>query len=256
MTGWLRRNPAIAALGVLAVALLVTIGLEARYGASPASVGAGGARRPAAPPESKLLPPIALAAPEQAYPETAARPLFTPTRRPAPEAPAAAQSTFQKGQFVLLGVIAVGSNRTAMLREKASGRVVRVEVGREVNGIKVVEIEPETVTLAQGGEQEKLALSVQKGPGAAVGAPSQGPFAAPAAPPAAPPPAQAPGAPPAQPAQFPRPAPAPGVPPQNISQGGALGGNPVARATSDSATPLTPEELLARRRARRTQHTQ
>lgn len=257
MSGWLGRNPAIAGLGALAVALVLVIALETKFGATPASfIGAGSARR-AAPPEAKLLPPLALAAPEQTYPETAARPLFTPTRRPAPEAPATPQATFQKGQFVLQGVIAVGSNRIAMLREKANGRLHRVELGREINGIKVVDIQPETVTLAQGGEQEQLGLTVQKAPVGAAAAVSQGPFAAPAgqgAPPAAPPTS------PAQPtpgSTFPRPAPVPGAPAQNVSQAGAFpSANPAARATPDTAVPLSPEELLARRRARRTQQTQ
>ena len=45
------------------------------------------ATKTAAASEVKLLPPIAPVVPDQAYPETAARPIFTPTRRPAPAAP-------------------------------------------------------------------------------------------------------------------------------------------------------------------------
>lgn len=258
MMAWLRHNPIVAALAALAIALAAVIALESKFGASLVSATRPGAVRRAAPADAKLLPPISVAAAEQAYPETAARPLFTPTRRPAPEAVAAPQSTFQKGQFVLLGVIVVGSNRIAMLREKSNGRLHRVEQGREINGIKVLEIERETVTLAQGGEQEKLGLTVQKAPGAGASAVSQGPFsntAPPPAPGAVPPPPAAPANVPASP--FPRPGAVPGAPPQAVSQTGAVATmNPAARAGVEAGSPLTPEELLARRRARRTQQTQ
>jgi hypothetical protein len=258
MMAWLRHNLVVAALAALAVVLVVVITLESRFGANVASATRPGAARRAAPAEAKLLPPLAVAAAEQAYPETAARPLFTPTRRPAPEVAATPQSTFQKGQFVLQGVIAVGDNRVAMLREKSTGRIHRVERGREVNGIKVIAIEPEAVTLGQGGEEEKLGLTVQKAPAGAATGVSQGPFAI--SPPSAPVGgANAPGSLLGQPtpSPFPRPAPAPGVPPQNISQSGAAPtANPAARAAPEAASPLTPEELLARRRARRTQQTQ
>jgi hypothetical protein len=261
MIGWLRRNPLIATLAVAAAALAAVIVAETEFGSSVASVSRGAASRRAAPPDAKLLPPVSVAAAEQAYPETTARPLFTPTRRPAPEAVAAPQSTFQKGQFVLQGVIAVGNNRIAMLREKSNGRIHRVEQGREVNGIKVTSIEPEVVTLAQGGEEEKLGLTVQKGPGvpgapgqpvppaAPPAAPAQGPFAAPAAPPVAQPIAPVPQSPFPRPGNAPMAAPIPAGP-------GAAGANPAARAVSDAGTALTPEELLARRRARRAQQTQ
>lgn len=258
MIAWLRHNPVVAALAGLAVVLAVVIALESKFGASVASATRPAAAGRAAPAEAKLLPPLAVAAAEQAYPETAARPLFTPTRRPAPEPVAAPQSTFQKGQFVLQGVIAVGDNRVAMLREKSTGRIHRVERGREVNGIKVIAIEPEVVTLGQGGEEEKLGLTVQKAPGGAALGVSQGPFLS-SPPPVAPAGANAPGSLLGQPAPspFPSQVPTPSAPPQNIPQSGAAqAANPVARAASEAASPLTPEELLARRRARRTQQTQ
>jgi hypothetical protein len=264
--GWLQRNPLIAALCVLAVILAAIIALEMGLGPSLASaLQPGGAKRSVAA-DSKLLPAIVATAPEQAYPETAARPLFIPTRRPAPEAVVAPQSTFQKGQFVLQGVIAVGENRIAMLREKSNGKIHRVERGKEVNGIKVAEIQRETVTLAQGGEQEVLALAVQRPTGAV--APQQGgPFAGMPNPGGAPQAAPAPGG---QPNQA---LPAPGMPFGAAAAGrtaatpgaGPLGGpapaanapaNPAARAPESDGSPMSPEELLARRRARRTQTNQ
>jgi hypothetical protein len=261
----LRRNPVLAVLGLLAVALAAVLAVELTTGGPTVPAGAS---RKAVPAEVKLLPPMAATVPEQAYPETAARPLFSPTRRPAPPVVAAAQPTMQRGQFVLLGVTMAGETRIAMLRERSSGRIVRVEKGRDVNGLRVAEIERESVTLAAGAENETVSLTVQKpgapapGQPAPAGAPPtaaaapQGPFGqsafgnAPTTPAAnvnvphraAPPPA-APGG-----------APAPAAAPT----GGPMGAAPVNpnNAPPPQAAPMTPEELLERRRARRAQQTQ
>jgi hypothetical protein len=262
MRSWLQDNPILGVLAALAILLGVVIGVEGEFGASVGSVVRPGAASRAVVTDAKLLPPLIAIAPEVAYPETTTRPVFTPTRRPAPEAPAAvAQPTFQKGQFVLQGVIVVGESRVAMLREKSSGRIIRVERGREVNGIKVVEIQPETVTLSLGSEEEKLSLSVQKpAPGApAAAGPQAGPFG-PTAPAVAPGTAAPPAPPATPPVAFPpfaRPI-VPGVAQPNAAQpAGTPNPNPAARATTDAAAaPMTPEELLERRRARRTPQNQ
>jgi general secretion pathway protein N len=259
MMDWLRRNPLIGLLAAACALLAAVIAVEAGFGASLRKVLQPGSGKRASPADSKLLPPLAAVAVEQAYPETTARPLFTPTRRPAPELAVAPQSTFQKGQFTLQGVIMVGDNQVAMLREKANGRIHRIERGREVNGIKVVDIKPEGVTLAQGAEQEVLSLNVQR---AGVGAPPlaavQGPFPGMPVAPGAPqtqvlPSGQvAPGGP------FPLPA---GAQPAAVAPAPSpvigAGTNPATRTAPDTAAPpMSPEELLARRRARRTQQNQ
>ena len=256
MIAWFQRNPLVAALCALAAALAVVIGLETGFG-----TGLGNVLPPArrtVPAEAKLLPPVIATAPEQAYPETAARPIFTGTRRPAPEGAAVAKGSLTPGQFVLQGVTIVGDNRIALLREKASGRILRVERGREVNGIKVAEVEAASVTLTQGGDKEVLSLDVQKPTGPPSAAMPVGPFsgAAPAQPPASPagqppPPAQ-PGAPMA-PSQF-QAAPTPRIGAAAAGQPVTSGANAPAPAAPQATTaPMSPEELLARRRARRTQ---
>ena len=264
---WLKRNPLFGVLAAICILLAVVIGVEAQFGASLREAMRPASGKPALPADAKLLPPLIATAAEQAYPETTARPLFIPTRRPAPELAAAPQSTFQKGQFVLAGVIAVGDNRIAMLREKSNGRIHRVERGKEVNGIKVTDIQREQVTMAQGGEQEVLTLSVLRpAAGAALGSAAvQGPFASlPAAPGAPQPPGVmpsgliAPGG-PGGPFAGQGAAPPPTMPtnPGNPIPAMTPGANPAARAMPESAsTPLSPEELLARRRARRTQQNQ
>jgi hypothetical protein len=239
--------------------------------------GNGIVPRRAAPAEAKLLPPLAANPPEQAYPETTARPLFTPTRRLAPEpATAQQQPAFVRGQFVLLGVTIARDTRIALLREKSTGRIVRVSRGGQVNGITLATVEPESVTLSMGGEQEQLPLTVQRAgaPGATPGGPvapsataaMQGPFGASGPAGAAPP--MGTGA----PMPIPQAAGAPGgfpVPPAFAAQAGvpnppvpgqmpgpvpAPANSPAAQA--DPNAGLSPEEILARRRARRAQQSQ
>lgn len=265
---FVRRNPLIVALAVLCAVLAAVVATELVLLADPPSVTAS---RKVAAAEAKLLPSLATATPESSYPETAARPLWIPTRRPAPQVAAAPQPSFQPGQFVLQGVTIAGSTRIALLKEKASGRVHRVELGRDVNGLHVAEVEPERVTLTQGGQRETLDLRVQRpgstpgtpgAPGAPVqqtgqGVPPQNPAAAAMA-----------GAVPNRSGPFGAPA-AASVPPGSTPPAGPMP-SPAAQATPGSApanavpgavpqqstAPMTPEELLARRRARRNQPTQ
>ena len=166
MMDWLKRNPLLGVLAAVCILLIAVIGVEAGFGATLRDAMRPASGKPALATDAKLLPPLAATAAEQAYPETIARPLFTPTRRPAPVVAAAPPSTIQRGQFVLAGVIAVGDQRTAMLREKSNGRIHRLERGKEVNGLKVTDIQREQVTLALGSEQEVLTLSVQRPTGA------------------------------------------------------------------------------------------
>lgn len=265
----LRRNPVLAVLGLLALALAGVLAIEVSTGGPTVPSRAS---RKAMPAEAKLLPPMVATAPEQAYPETTARPLFSPTRRPAPAAVAVAQPTMQRGQFVLLGVTMAGETRIAMLRERSNGRIHRAEKGREINGLKVAEIQRESVTLAVGAENETLSLNVQKpavpgqpgpAPAQVVAAPAGGPFGqssfsapvAPAAnanvpPRAGPLPGAAPmpGAPPVPAVAAPA---GPGGPMGPMGPGGVA--NVTTAPQTTSAAPMTPEELLQRRRARRAQ---
>ena len=244
---FVQRHPMLAALAVVASLLAGVIALELALGSTTARIPAASNR--AAPAESKLLPPIVATAAEQAYPETAARPLFTPTRRPAPEAPAQ-QGAMVKGQFILQGVTIHGEIRIALLREKASGRTHRVERGKDVNGMTLASVDTDRVVLALGADREELVLTVQKAP---LPPPPQtaAALAGPPPPPLAPLPntiatpvgQPVSGAGPFLPSGF---APAPSTP----AAAPAAPAQPAAGAQS-SLAPLTPEEVLARRRARR-----
>jgi len=251
----LRRRPLLAALAVLTVALAVLLVLEVNEVSRPQIPTE--ASKPATPPDAKLLPAATRLAAEQAYPETVTRPLFIPTRRPAPPVPtAAAAPQFVRGQFQLLGVIMAGNTKIAMLREKSTGKIHRVAQGGDVNGVKVATIERDTVTLSQSGETESVPMQVQKLAAAGAPAHDSGPFAGAEAH------AGHPGAPPVPGA--------PGGAPLTGTTAALLGvappgapGSPQPVAPSPTGVQpgivppaLSPEELLARRRARRGQTTQ
>jgi general secretion pathway protein N len=267
-----RRYPLISALCVLAAILVVVLGVEFASGTSLSERVAARGAPPAAPVSAKLLPAVAAVNPDQEYAETGNRPLFTPTRRPAPSAVATpAVAAMTKGQFTLTGVTIAGPLKIALLREKSSGRVIRVEEGKDVNGITVAQVDPEQVKLTQGGDHEVVQLLVTKGaPGPppanpTASAASAGPFGPVAGPPpspagvnpnarAAPPPAAA-----SAPAQPPNPNVNPNSlfgPRANPLAPGQVGDPTTATPPTSQAAPLTPEELLARRRARRAQQSQ
>jgi general secretion pathway protein N len=240
-----QRQPVIAVLAIAAALLVVAIGLETGFGARLGPVIPAGVSKPAAPFEAKLLPALAATDPERSYPETAARPLFVPQRRPAPPAEPAQQANLKRGLYTLQGVTIAGDTRIALLKEKSTGHIVRAEKGKDLNGMKIAEVTPESVTLALGSEQEVIPLQVMK-PGPSPTTPPGGPFGAAGTASALPPVPQPPGA--------------PGTPNPAPQQGGASFGptphtaNPVAAPVPQATTaPMSPEELLARRRARRAQ---
>lgn len=239
-----QRQPLIALLAAVVALLVIAIGIETGFGSRLGPSIPAGVSKPAAPFEAKLLPALAATDPDRSYPEMTARPLFVPLRRPAPPAEQVAQANLKRGLYVLQGVTIAGDTRIALLKEKATGHIVRAEKGKEVNGAKVAEVTPESVTLALGSEQEVIAMQVVKPGAPAAGGPA-GPFAPAAGAPAAlgAPPGALPGAPQAQPHTSPGPI----NPAQPIANPGAPA---VPQATT---TPMTPEELLARRRARRAQ---
>jgi hypothetical protein len=240
MRALFQRQPLIGALVIAAALLVAAIGMETGFGTRLAPAIPAAPSKPAKPFEARLLPPLDPPNPDQAYPEMVARPLFVPQRRPAPAAEAAAKSTMKRGQFVLQGVTTAGDTRIALLKEKATGHIVRVEKGHEVNGMKLAEVSPESVTLVQGAEKEVLPLEVVKpgpahaAPAGPIGATTQGGmFGGGGANPAVRPPGLQP-APPAG----------------NASPGHPANPEPPALPQA-TAAPLTPEELLARRRALR-----
>lgn len=103
------------------------------------------------------LPPL-----EQNYTDMLLQPLFVPTRRPSPPAQIEPpKPAMRKGQFTLAGSILTDKKNVALLREIATNKMLRVEQGREINGIQLEKVGKRTVTLKQGDDREELIMKIQ-----------------------------------------------------------------------------------------------
>lgn len=186
-----------------------------------------------------LLPDYRVENGAESRQQTVERPVFVPTRRPAPPAvptgQEAAKPRMQKGQFVLTGTAVVEQKSIAFLRESAGGKSRSVRVGETINGLLVAEVQPDRVRLTMGDDSEELLLKVAAGPRTTT---QPAPPAVPGAPPA-------PGTPTAGRAAG------PAAGPKATDDAGLTAGAP-GQATAAPATAGTAEtSLLERRRAAR-----
>lgn len=138
-----------------------------------------------------LQPEFALQSLDKSYTEILARPLFVSNRRPLPpkfvpsQRSASSASTrhsqslsppsppplpvpvvppkptMRKGQFILDGIIITKDKNIALLREVATHKMVRVELGQEINGMQIEKLEPDKITFKQGDEHEELVLKIK-----------------------------------------------------------------------------------------------
>jgi general secretion pathway protein N len=106
------------------------------------------------------------------YSDIEARPLFSPTRRPPPpeetpieeeEAPAPVTR-----DLVLRGVATAGTERVALIEERATSKLVRAIEGQSVGGWRVTAIREKAVELEGRGDQLVLELEQDSSPPAAV----------------------------------------------------------------------------------------
>ena len=104
-----------------------------------------------------LLPEYRLAGEAAALDQTVSRPLFTPTRKPAPP-PGAAAPQMPVRRYLLLGTTLSQEGRFAFLKDAAGPRSRLVRKGDQIDGVMVVEIEPDRVRLAAGGQAEEVLL--------------------------------------------------------------------------------------------------
>ena len=81
--------------------------------------------------------------------ETVNRPLFVPTRRPAPVAVVEVKRKMKRGQFALTGTTVAGERSLAFLKEVNGGKSRTVKMGDTVNGLLVAEVKPDRVKLTQ-----------------------------------------------------------------------------------------------------------
>lgn len=258
-------------------ACMIALGIETDWGRAFRRDVPIKPMQPAKAAEAALLPMVALPALDPGFPESGARPLFMPSRRPVPAALPAA--TMKRGQFVLVGTTRTKAfGDSALLKEIATNKTSIVAAGATIKDMTLAEVGPEKVVLKLGEETEELVMKARPQarapgapaaptspapaparPGMPVGsippmppsmqaAPSSGIFGGPAPAAAVPaavaapaPSAIAPGA-PGSPTVF------PGAPGSHIAPGSA-------QPTTQPRAP-TPEEILERRRRARAQQAQ
>ena len=115
-------------------------------------------------PPQKILPEFSLPDPETGFPELLARPIFSTSRRTFVAAAPEDAGAMKKGQFVLVGVLISPRQRSALLRDVATGKTETVAQVGVVRGMTVGQVMPGRVVLRQGEESEELLLNVLTGP--------------------------------------------------------------------------------------------
>lgn len=115
-------------------------------------------------PPQKILPEFSLPDPVTGFPELLARPIFSTSRRAFVAAAPEDAGAMKKGQFVLVGVLISPRQRSALLRDVATGKTETVAQVGVVRGMTVGQVMPGRVVLRQGEESEELLLNVLTGP--------------------------------------------------------------------------------------------
>jgi len=155
---------------IVPLALVVALlGWETDFGHALRRSPAPLAAHPGGPVTASMLPDFEISGGLASRTQTIDRPLFTPTRRPAPPAVIAApKSAMQRGQFALTGTFMIDGQNAAILREINGGRSRRVLQGDTINGLTVATVGADRVRLTQGDESEELLLRVATNPKATV----------------------------------------------------------------------------------------
>lgn len=153
-----RLTPALGLLAVLLAALLIALW---------AGVGRGAhwndnASPPPLPPAHAATPPPSVP-PLENFAAVWEHPLFSPDRKPI-AAPAGANNNANTGDLELTGVIMLPGLHMALLREKNTGRTLRVREGQSANGATVVEVKPRSAVVDINGARSELPLKVGPAP--------------------------------------------------------------------------------------------
>ncbi len=150
-------------LGLSLATTVGVIGWETDWGRLLIADAATDSKQRIASLDSKILPAYSLAPMTAHYKETVERPLFIPTRRPAP-ASTASLTTMKKGQFKLAGTTVGAEVSVAYLYEAATNKTHRVNMGSDINGINVATVEATKVVLQLGDDREELSLRTSTSP--------------------------------------------------------------------------------------------
>ncbi len=155
-----------ATLGALLTVSLALIGWETDWGRAIGGTSGYASVNKRASLDTRVLPQFALVPlfpSGSGYRETVERPLFIPTRRPAPVGNTT-QMAMKKGQFRLAGTTVSEQMSVAYLFETSTNKTLRVNRGAEVNGITVESVSANRVVLKQGDETEELFLRTSSSP--------------------------------------------------------------------------------------------
>jgi len=109
----------------------------------------------ATPPAAPAAPTLTALPPLASFAATIERPLFSPSRRPAANAPAAAAPAAES-RYRLIGIVVSGTKKTAFIAD--SGRRAPIGVGDAFDGWTVKEIGQDRVTLASPSGEMVLKL--------------------------------------------------------------------------------------------------
>lgn len=156
-----RLTPALAVLCALLALLLVLFWIGAGRGVHWDD---DHAPPPLPPARSVVAAPVVPSL--QAYAMVWERPLFSDDRKPIPGG--GEDNAAASGDFELTGVILLPNLHMALLREKSSGRTLRVREGESANGNGplVVEVKPRSVVIDAAGTRSELALKPGPAPAA------------------------------------------------------------------------------------------
>lgn len=163
---WLRRYGVTALLAASGVGIAAIIGYEVDWGQGAALTDVPTRKTVASNAEQALLPSYTMPPIDPTYQETVERPLFIPTRRPAP-AGSTTMTSMRKGQYKLTGTAINAGMTVAYLVEISTGKGLRANLGAEVlqsGGIKIDKVEATRVVLRQGDETEELTLRTATSP--------------------------------------------------------------------------------------------
>jgi hypothetical protein len=109
----------------------------------------------ATPPAAAAAPTLAALPPLASFAAIVERPLFSPSRRPAANAPAAAAPAAES-RYRLVGIVASGTKKTAFIAD--NGRRAQIGVGDAFDGWTVKEIGQDRITLASPSGEMVLKL--------------------------------------------------------------------------------------------------
>ncbi len=148
------------------VLLLAVLALETNLGSALYVHPAAEEHLVAKPVVVSLMPEYAISGGITKRTETVERPLFNPTRRPAPvvAVEATKHQMMQHGQFALTGTTLSGERNLAFLKELNGGKARTVKQGDTINGMLVAEVTPDRVKLTLDDESEVLVLKVVANP--------------------------------------------------------------------------------------------